>query len=1349
LIKSLTLDFGDFEDSYYAVETPQGNEIAQQISGYIDIILNSRRDQLKLNQNTLMIDSKKQLVISPAIKKQMGHDLLENNDKKDRESFSIKGLCDDPLIADAQRKALETIHNGFLIAQTAKSDMFVVMNSSNLNEDPNLETWKNEILSINIETMASLCAGKLSALSMIMLHATGDVYTIEYSTIVENTYVMIENLRQISQNVKVLATLFNHSESEMIIQLGKAVVESFISVLSCLKNTVLGETFMEKLFIATSQLADNISALLFFINKLGIDEEKQKQIIISAGEVAISANLIQEKMLFLPSSILDDNLLQSIQRYTHNVIETSNMLVAVTEVLSPVLDLPRCRETFFLAMILMEDSLKPPKIGKEFVSDNDIITEFMKSIEITEVKLATLIDKIKKEEAEYLDEIELLFEYAHLSTIDLLDDQTADAMLGHSKELIYQLESLAVVLDEKSQEFKTENYRLLALNDSKNISKLAEDATDVTKSAAKNWDDLDKRNSFLSFIKDIQSQLEIVAAPYMVASLMKRINLAFKNILSSTHQLISAAKSAGVSNRDQSSQISTAKHVKDISNLIPRCVQTLDLIREKPSDYVSRSVVIKEANQFNVEGQKLVDACKKTIPYISDPFAKQNLASAIKQMSSDIDELRRGCLLAMRVKGKDEINHALASLRAVQNELEIAINHTPETPAVNTTTNPIGDELRSSMNDKIKCINTYLNTFKRKDMEKSIAGETAISTISDYQNLADLSIKFFHSDLNEDSKNVLRILISVGSSLDFMLQKIQKNIKEGLPVSTDLENIVIESIITMEGLNDYLPGVQMMIQLEENLSEYLEKTSISWSAIKEPLDIALDDESVQDLENNLRQAVLASAVASSTLSKSVISDSAQMILDISNFEVSFEKFFKESMNLSKAAYDSSVRLELGGNICRVGQLAIEFVGTIKSSHISLSPDATECVSRKLRETVESIHLLLDSLTSASNSKNPFLAATKQLDEAFFLLQKANEASTQEMSFENLIQNANLEGIMISKMLATIPEINSSKEKAECIASSIKRITLANASIMSFIAASDPLTQLASPSAIDQNYFRQKKNTLKDSVERLYCENISRDLIISVAQEMARITGKIIVNLKENSKKENMNAEDRTYFSNQAREIGMNINILVESIKALAMRQTDETRESYKTAAEFLLKSMEDLASTCESSRFFKKECVLSSKVALKQRRYFDQNIAIINDARNIIEHLRKNTLEGTNSIQLLHDSVAALLMVIVKEKPLFAVFEGIRASLEKSIEIVENACVDTSEVKSGSKNLHNRKTLVDALACISNLADLILTSEDQVLDSDRITEALQNMVKYFTNNVITLIDIGQALQVYM
>ena len=68
---SFTLDFGDYSEAYYSVQTTEGETISQLIAGYIDIIIKkvccwlmgSHRDQLlhrnKLSINNLILMMKK------------------------------------------------------------------------------------------------------------------------------------------------------------------------------------------------------------------------------------------------------------------------------------------------------------------------------------------------------------------------------------------------------------------------------------------------------------------------------------------------------------------------------------------------------------------------------------------------------------------------------------------------------------------------------------------------------------------------------------------------------------------------------------------------------------------------------------------------------------------------------------------------------------------------------------------------------------------------------------------------------------------------------------------------------------------------------------------------------------------------------------------------------------------------------------------------------------------------------------------------------------------------------------------------------------------------------------------
>lgn len=43
--KSFTLDFGEYQESYYSVQTTEGEQISQLIAGYIDIILKKKQSK--------------------------------------------------------------------------------------------------------------------------------------------------------------------------------------------------------------------------------------------------------------------------------------------------------------------------------------------------------------------------------------------------------------------------------------------------------------------------------------------------------------------------------------------------------------------------------------------------------------------------------------------------------------------------------------------------------------------------------------------------------------------------------------------------------------------------------------------------------------------------------------------------------------------------------------------------------------------------------------------------------------------------------------------------------------------------------------------------------------------------------------------------------------------------------------------------------------------------------------------------------------------------------------------------------------------------------------------------------
>ena len=60
-----TLDFGDYQDQYYSVQTNEGEQISQLISGYIDIILKRRQKRDHLGDDGNDEEAMEEVIVTP------------------------------------------------------------------------------------------------------------------------------------------------------------------------------------------------------------------------------------------------------------------------------------------------------------------------------------------------------------------------------------------------------------------------------------------------------------------------------------------------------------------------------------------------------------------------------------------------------------------------------------------------------------------------------------------------------------------------------------------------------------------------------------------------------------------------------------------------------------------------------------------------------------------------------------------------------------------------------------------------------------------------------------------------------------------------------------------------------------------------------------------------------------------------------------------------------------------------------------------------------------------------------------------------------------------------------------
>lgn len=100
---TFTLDFGDYQEGYYSVQTPDGEKIAQLIGGYIDIILKKKltRDHLGIegDEGSTMLED----VVAPAKATLVSHGQIGASQFADDGHVALPGVL----------RSTTSLHNGF------------------------------------------------------------------------------------------------------------------------------------------------------------------------------------------------------------------------------------------------------------------------------------------------------------------------------------------------------------------------------------------------------------------------------------------------------------------------------------------------------------------------------------------------------------------------------------------------------------------------------------------------------------------------------------------------------------------------------------------------------------------------------------------------------------------------------------------------------------------------------------------------------------------------------------------------------------------------------------------------------------------------------------------------------------------------------------------------------------------------------------------------------------------------------------------------------------------------------------------------------------------------------------
>lgn len=386
-MNSFTLDFGDYSDSYYSVQTTEGEQISQLIAGYIDIILKRRKakdhfgiegdegatmiedsvapsratiiqNQPALNRPPSAAPSQVDLssIPGPAVQKLHLEEGPIVEPPEYRPAMEVRGKAE---IGYEDRPATKYVTNYELTlpqrdlqdrleqAQDAVEEAQKVLdkqtNTSELERD---RVYKVREVEQKKQRLSDQFAGINAATAQLVSLTAIPEEELNYPALNSAVETVAGSLPTVAKDVRIVAALMEDEESgERLIDATRRLCKTFTDLLNAAEP---GPTVpRQSLISAASRVGDATQAMLYTINNGEEEEEERRRadsLLSSAKSVARSAAALVLKAKDVASTCRDEELENRVIGSATQCALATSQMVATAKIVAPTIYDRECKE---------------------------------------------------------------------------------------------------------------------------------------------------------------------------------------------------------------------------------------------------------------------------------------------------------------------------------------------------------------------------------------------------------------------------------------------------------------------------------------------------------------------------------------------------------------------------------------------------------------------------------------------------------------------------------------------------------------------------------------------------------------------------------------------------------------------------------------------------------------------------------------------------------------------------------------------------------------------------------------------------------------------------------------------
>ncbi|KAM7423837.1 hypothetical protein PAMA_000280 [Pampus argenteus] len=1350
--KSFTLDFGEYQESYYSVQTTEGEQISQLIAGYIDIILKKKqsKDRFGLEgdeESTMLEESvspKKSTILQQQFNRvgrvehgsvalpgvirsgSIGTESLSMGTMPSAQQQITMGQMHRghmPPLSSAQQALMGTINTSMQAVQKAQIDLGEVDNLPPLGQDMASKMWiQNKMDESKHEIHSQVDAITAGTASVVNLTA-GDPTDTDYTAVGCAITTISSNLTEMSKGVKLLAALM---EDEVgggndLMKAARTLAGAVSDLLKAVEPAS-GEP-RQTVLTAAGSIGQASGDLLRQIGESETDERFQDILMNLAKAVANAAAMLVLKAKNV-AQVAEDTVLQNrvIAAATQCALSTSQ-LVACAKVVSPTISSPVCQEQLIEAGKLVDRSVEScVQACLSATEDGELLKQVSAAASVVSQALGDLLQHVRQ----YTSRGEPIGRYDQATDTIMTVTESIFCSMGDAGEMVRQARVLAQATSDLVNAMRSDAEAEVDVDNSKKLlaaAKLLADATarmvEAAKGAAAYPENEDQQQRLREAAEGLRVATNAAAQNAIKKKLINRLENAAKQAAAAATQTIAAAQNAAASNKNTAAHQQLVQSCKAVADHIPQLVQGVRSSQAKPEDLSAQLALIIASQNFLQPGSKMVTSAKSSVPTVTDQAAAMQLGQCAKNLATCLAELRTSVQKAHEACGPMEIDSALTAIQTLRSELQDAMM-----AAANAQLKPLPGESLEKCAQDLGCTSKSVGSSMAQLLtcaaqgNEHYTGIAARETAQALKTLAQAARGVAAS--TTDPKAAAAMLDSARDVMEGSVLLIHEA-KQALISPGDTESqqrLAQVAKAVSHSLNNCvncLPGQKDVDMALKSIGEASKKLLIET--------IPPASKSFQEAQSELNQTAADLNQSAGEVVHASRGSSGQLAVASGKFSQDFDEFLDAGIEMAGHTQKKDDQVQVIGNLKNISMASSKLLLAAKS--LSVDPaaaNAKNLLAAAARAVTDSINQLITLCTQQAPGQKECDNALRELEAVRGMLDNPNEPVS-DLSYFDCIESVMENSKVLGESMAGISQNCKTGDVTsfgDCVGSASKALcglTEAAGQASYLVGVSDPNSHAGHQGLVDPIQFAKANQAIQMACQNLVDPDSSPSQVLSAATIVAKHTS-ALCNACRLASSKTTNPVAKRHFVQSAKEVANSTANLVKTIKALDGDFSEENRNKCRVATAPLIEAVENLTTFASNPEFASIPAQISNEGSAAQE-------PILYSARSMLD----------SSTYLL--KTARSLVINPKDPPTWSVLAGHSRTVSDSIKSLITAIRDKApgqrECDSSIDNINK---------CIRDIEQASLAAVSQNLPSrdDISLEALQEQLTSTVQEIGYLID---------